>query len=190
MTLLKVPYLQAKDVFELYQPDKAFAEFATDTMTPSEFIETTTQLARFSDVILYLAHALPVREAVWWAACCSASLNHWSDDEANAIRAAKAWVHTPDETSRRHAEKMAEQAGLESGAGWAAMAAFWSGGSITKPGEPAVPPAQYLYAQAVAGSISLTATLPKEGDAQKRYQTFIERGGDIANGGNGLLAAP
>ncbi len=82
----------------------------------------------------------PVRESIWWSVTCAASLHHWKEDEANSIRAAKAWVYTPDETSRRFAEQMAEKAGLGTGAGWAAQAAFWSGGSMIKPEDPAVPP--------------------------------------------------
>lgn len=80
---------------------------------------------------------------------------------------------------------MALKAGLDSGAGWAAQSAFWSGGSITRPSDPIVPPPQYLYAQAVAGCINLSAVLPEGQLAIERYQHFIDIGLDIAKGGNG-----
>ncbi|WP_375792741.1 DUF6931 family protein, partial [Vibrio crassostreae] len=51
--------------------------------------------------------------------------------------------------------------------------------------DPIVPPPQYLYAQAVAGSINLTAVLPEGKQAKQRYKLFIEMGLNIAQGGNG-----
>ncbi|WP_064609368.1 DUF6931 family protein [Photobacterium sp. J15] len=187
MKLLKVPYQNAQDILKLYAPNAPFCELAQESTTPQALIEAAMAIELFADAITYLAHALPVREAVWWACCCAASRNDWKEDEWNAIRAAKAWVHTPDETSRRFAEQMAEIAGLESGAGWSAQAAFWSGGSMTKPEEPVVPPPEYLYAQAVAGCINLTAVLPDGEEAKERYSNFVDIGLNIAMGGNGQI---
>jgi hypothetical protein len=42
-----------------------------------------------------------------------------------------------------------------------------------------------LYAQAVAGSINLSAVLPDGEEAKERYQQFVEMGLNIASGGNG-----
>ncbi|USD50798.1 Twin-arginine translocation pathway signal [Vibrio sp. SCSIO 43153] len=185
MMLIKVPHQSAQDILSVYEPNAAFAELADANTTPVDLISVAMEEELFADAVTFLAHALPVRESIWWSVTCAASLQHWKEDEANAIRAAKAWVYTPDETSRRFAEQMAEKAGLETGAGWAAQAAFWSGGSMIKPEDPAVPPPPYLYAQAVAGSINLSAVLPDGEEAKERYQQFVEMGLNIASGGNG-----
>lgn len=185
MTLRKIPYQHARDIIEFYSPNAQFSQLAADECSPTEVINAAMEQEMFADAVTFLAHAMPVREAVWWAACCAATRSDWNEHEANAVRAAKAWVHTPDETSRRHAEQMADLAGLESGAGWAAQSAFWSGGSMTKPDDPIVPPPPYLYAQAVAGSINLSAVLPDGENAKQRYRDFIDIGLNIAAGGNG-----
>ena len=185
MKMLKIPHKKAQDILTLYSANDDFFQLAEDTMSPYILIQAALEESLHADVVCYLAHALPVRESVWWAYCCANSRDDWNPQEWDAIRAAKAWVHTPDETNRRFAEATAQKATLDSGAGWAAQSAFWSGGSMTSPSDPIVPPPQYLYAQAVAGCINLSAVLPDGELAIERYQHFIDIGLDIAKGGNG-----
>lgn len=133
MKLLKVPYQKAQDILALYSANEDFSKLADETMTPYSLIQAALEQSLHADVVCYLAHALPVREAVWWAYCCSNSREDWSPQEWDAIRAAKVWVHAPDETNRRFAEDMALKSGLDSGAGWAAQSAFWSRREYDKP---------------------------------------------------------
>lgn len=56
---------------------------------------------------------------------------------------------------------------------------------MTSPSDPIVPPPQYLYAQAVAGCINLSAVLPDGEFAIERYQHYMDIGFDIAKGGSG-----
>lgn len=181
----KIPYKRADEILHLYSPEAAFTLLAAQHLSPSSLIDAAIAEELFSDIITFLAHALPIREAIWWSACCASTRNDWNEPEQDAIRAAKAWVHMPDEITRRHAAEMATLAELKTGAGWAAQAAFWSGGSMTKPKDPVVPPPPYLYAQAVAGSVNLTALLPNGDNAKQQYLHFISIGINIAHGGNG-----
>lgn len=169
----------------LYRADPQFHSLADENTSPYEFINQAIERELFSDIVIFLAHALPVRESVWWAVTCASTRDDWNDAEQKAISAASDWVYTPDEASRRHAERMAKIAQLGSGAGWAAQAAFWSAGSMTNPGDPVVLPPQFLYAQAVAGSVNLSAILPTGELALSRYHTFLTLGLDIAQGGTG-----
>lgn len=187
MKLLKIPYTDAKQILVLFEASAALLPLAEEHHLPYDLIYAALDDELFSEAVTYLAHALPVRESIWWASCCASSRHDWNEAEENAIQSAKSWVHTPDETNRRFAEKMAEISGLDSGAGWAAQAAFWSGGSMTSPSDPIVPPPEYLYAQAVAGCINLTAVLPDGEEAKERYKVFIDIGIDIAKGGNGKV---
>lgn len=186
MSYLKIPHQLASDILNLYEASDEILELSQQHPEPAPLILAAIDAELFNDVVLFLSHALPVREAIWWACCCSSSRDDWNEDEENAIRSAKAWVHTPDETSRRFAEQMAEKADLQTGAGWTAQAAFWSGGSMTAIGEPVVPPPANLYSHAVAGAINLTAVLPDGEQAKDRYQHYLEMGLNIAQGGNGL----
>lgn len=188
MILNKIPYITAKEIFELYAANSDVYSLADEHTTPHELIIMAINCEYFSDAVTFLAHALPVRESVWWATMCASTCSGWCTAEENAISAARAWVYTPDETARRYAEKMAKEAKLESGAGWAAQAAFWSAGSMTAPEDPSVSPPPFLYAHAVAGSINLSAVLPDGEHAISRYQNFLNIGLDIARGGNGSLS--
>jgi Family of unknown function (DUF6931) len=70
---------------------------------------------------------------------------------------------------------------------WAAVAAFWSGGSMAPPDLPAVPPAPHLTGVAVAGAVSLAAVRSDPSLADDKRRRYIEIALDIANGGNGRL---
>lgn len=185
--LKKIPYQDPQNILRLYSPSEPFLLLATQNILPSALIELAMSHALFSDTVIFLAHGLPIREAIWWATCCASTIDDWDEKQNDAIRAAKAWSHAPDESTRRHAGAMATIAGLESGAGWAAQAAFWSGGSMIKPEDPIVPPPPHLYAQAVAGSVNLCAVLPPGKKPEARYMDFINMGLDIARGGNGKI---
>ncbi|RLV61234.1 Twin-arginine translocation pathway signal [Parashewanella curva] len=187
MKLLKIPYDTPQKLFSIYQPNADYILFSEPFPTPYELIQNSRTNENFSHVITFLAHGLPIREAVWWAVCCASKRTDWNESELNAIQSARAWVHAPDEANRRYAEDMAKKAGLESGAGWAAQSAFWSGGSMIDPDSPEVLPPAYLYAQAVSGCITLTAVLPYGENAEQRYNEFIDIGLNIAMGGNGKV---
>ncbi|MDD1783961.1 Twin-arginine translocation pathway signal [Enterovibrio sp. ZSDZ35] len=189
MSYIKIPHPLAEHILKLYDPQEGILPLVEPGMTPQQLIQRAVQEGLYADAVIFLAHGLPVREAVWWGCVCADTRNDWNEAEGNAIRAAKAWVHTPDETSRRYAEQTANEATLQNGAGWIAQAVFWSGGSMTGPSDPVVPPPEYLYAQAVGGSINLTAILPDGAHAETRYHQFIEMGINIANGGNGNLGS-
>src|SRR5690606_25846941 len=120
------------------------------------------------DAIAFLARALPKREAVWWACMCARVTAPPAEEAASpegdvagpaaagrgparALAAAEAWVYKPSEENRRECEAAAHAAQFDSPESWAAIAAFWSGGSVAPPGGPVVPPGEDLAPRAVAG---------------------------------------
>lgn len=147
------------------------------------------QSGLMADAARFLAHALPKREAVWWACMCArATAPEPPPPDAAALAAAEAWVRKPEEEQRRMAMAKAEAAGFRSAEAWAAVAAFWSGGSMAPPGQPVVPPADHLTGVAVAGAVSLAAVRREPEKAEATFRRFIESGLDIAAGGSGRLA--
>jgi len=94
-----------------------------------------------SDAVRFLAHSLPKREAVWWACLCARDMLPADAAPAllAAVQAAEGWVMAPSEEKRREAMVTAEAAGFRAPASWAAVAAFWSGGSMAPPNAPVVP---------------------------------------------------
>lgn len=156
---------------------------------PVEFLNALLAQQLYPDAVRFLARALPKRESIWWACLCArSSLTENSAQELiKSLEAAEAWVYKPSEAARRVANAAAHAASFENPAAWAAMAAFWSDGSIAPENVPVVPPAENLTAKAVAGAVMLAAVLTQPEKAQDKYLFFLEQGIEIANGGNGRV---
>jgi hypothetical protein len=130
---------------------------------------------------------LPKREAVWWACVCARETLRPEAPPAvaAALQAAEAWVYQPSEETRRAAMKHAETAKFEHAGSWAAVGAFWSGGSMAPPEAPVVPPGENLTAAAISGSVILAAVQHEPEKSEDKFRTFIDAAVDIANGGSG-----
>ena len=155
-------------------------------MTPRQFLDALIDKRQFQDAIRFLAHALPRPEAVWWACVCAKEPLGPSTPApaAAAVQAAEKWVSTQTDENRRAAFAAADKAGLTSPAGCAALAAFLSGGSLAPPNIPAVPPAEGVCAQAVAGAVVLSVFAKDTPKAEERFKAALTRGVEVANGTN------
>jgi hypothetical protein len=78
----------------------------------------------------------------------------------------------------------AEAAGLDTPAGCAAVAAFWSGGSLGPPNVPVIPPGESLTAKGVAGAVMLAAVLTEPEKTPEKYRRFLAHGVEVAKGAN------
>jgi hypothetical protein len=137
-----------------------------------------------------VAHALPAREAVWWACACSRHTAASGSDQTaeNDVRAAaEAWVRKPTDEHRRSAMQRAESTGFGSAEAWAAVGAFWSGDSMAPPEAPKVPPQPHFTGLAVAGSVALAAARGPAARRDGRLLQFLLSAKDIAAGGAGHI---
>lgn len=165
--------------------EKAIA--GTDSVAAA--IDRLVAAERHQDAVKLLAHALPKREAVWWACMCARAVPAGSlpPPDASAIDAAESWVRRPDEPARRAASVAAEKTKFATPESWAAMGAFWSGGSMSPEGQMIVPPPDHLTATAVTGAVMLAAVRHSPEKRQLRLERFIVSARDIAGGGAGRL---
>jgi hypothetical protein len=170
---------------------------------PADAAQTVQSASTAADALLRLeaegfsieavrlsAHALPKREAVWWACMCAASVPDPAlpAADATALLSAEAWVRQPaDDALRRRAWDAAQATTFKSPEAWAAVAAFWSGGSMAPVGQPAVPPAEGLTGQAVGGAVMLAAVRGHPQRSAARLTRFLGAARDIAAGGAGRL---
>ena len=190
--LIKIEALTADELlreFELSEPE-AEQVLVRDT-APQISIERLIEAGFYLDAIKLLAHGLPKREAVWWA-CLAARKAQKPDtdqDNVNALLATETWARKPTEEHRLRCKELGEKTQFKSAASWAATAASWCTGSMTPTGEPEVPPPAYLYAHAVAGSISLAAALVDPENLEENYKLMLAQGIDLARGGNGMIEA-
>jgi hypothetical protein len=157
-------------------------------MTPGEYLDALSGAGKHPDAVQFLAHALGKREAVWWACVCTRATIETSPEPSivAALSAAEKWCYDPTEPHRRAAGAAAEPTKYEHPAGWAAVGAFWSGGSMAPPeSTQPVPPGPHLTAKAVTSAVSLAAVRTAPDKAAAKFQDFLARGVDIANGGAG-----
>lgn len=180
--------LPTSEICTRFPLSEAARALLSPEIEPGEYIDRLYGAELHVDVIRFLAHALPAREAVWWA-CLSARAALVAGDAAllAAVEAAEAWVYHPDEEHRRIA--MAAAAGVpnNSPARWAATAAAWTGGSLAPPEAPTVPPGETLTAQAAAGAVLLAAVQSEPERAPDRHRAAIAQAIDIARGGSGRI---
>ncbi len=97
------------------------------------------------------------------------------------LQAVEKWLAEPTDENRRSAMKAANEAEFSTPAGSAALAVFFSGGSIAPPDMPAVPPESSITPNSVAGTVMLAAVLKEPEKAQEKYQLFLAEGLKIAS---------
>ena len=189
--LKKIQEVSPRDVrARVKLSDEALDLIQNATDTPS-CLTCLMDAKRYADAVRFLAGALPRREAVWWA-CTAARIGLPAEAKpalVAAIDAAEAWVFRPSDETRRLAKDKAEAATLDNPAGWSAMAAFWSGGSISDAGGPAIEPDVTLLPLAVSGAVLFAAVQHDPARAEEQYQVLLTAGIDIAGGGTGRRKA-
>ena len=171
--------------------EPAAAEALAGATTAAEGIAKLEAAGFRNEAARLAAHALPKREAVWWACMCARAVPVPELTEADlaALIAAEAWVRKPsDEPTRRAAMAAAEKTGFKSPEAWAAVGAFWSGGSMAPESAPPVPPADHFTGLAVSGAVVLAAVRIKPERAPQRLGRFLDAAREIAAGGAGRMA--
>jgi hypothetical protein len=167
--------------------DEARALLAVDpAQAPAPYLDALAAQGLFPDAVRFLAHALSKREAVWWACLCARAVQAGpaAGPVADALAAAERWTAEPDEPNRRSAQAAADAAGVVTPAGCAAIAAFWSGGSLGPPELAAIPPADHLTARGVTGAVLLAAVQTEPEKSPEKFRRFLSLGRDVAAGKN------
>ena len=128
-------------------------------------VKTLAANAMHAEALRVIAAALPPREGVWWA---WVSARHASQlvtpgggTPAPAVTAALAaverWISNPDDDARRAAWAAGERVGLETAAGCAAAAVFFTSGSVGPADVAAVPPPAGVDRMLVGNAVALAA---------------------------------
>jgi hypothetical protein len=161
--------------------DKAKALLGPEVL-PQSYVELLIQNKELADAVRFLAHALPKREAVWWAWFCARRVSgpEPPPEIRASLSATEKWIVQPNEENRRAAMKAAEQATFGTPAGCAGLGAFFSGGSLGPPDTPPNPPGEFMTAKAVAGAVMLAAVATEPEKAPEKYQAFVAEALEVA----------
>lgn len=174
----------ASDICKQFELGDEAKKLLRDGQTPRQYLDLLIDKKLHQDAACFWVHALPKREAVWWACLCvrQALGGKLTSKDLAALHAAERWCANPSDDNRRAAMPAAQAAGFNTAAGWAATAAFWSGGSLSAQGEPAMPPDELLTAHAVKGAHTLAIGQTDTTTAAKMYRYFVTLGIEVADG--------
>jgi hypothetical protein len=149
---------------------------------PREYFERLCGEEQYRTAIGFLAHALPVRAAVWWGCLCvwDAARPSLPQPVDAALGAALRWVLNPIDELRRAAENAAAGAD-DTPAGYLAQAVFFSGGSLLASNLPVLEPPPFLANRVLAGTILMAAAQAPAAD-DEHLRLFLHWGSEIADG--------
>ena len=150
---------------------------------PKPYFDSLVGTGRLPEAAAFLGQALPRLEAVAWAARSVQDLyqatNHAAPEpEARALKAAMLWIQDPSENRRRAAYEAAEQCKDDSAERFAALAAFFSGGSIAPENCPPVPAPKDTAGRLAAGAV--VAASARSGNLSASLQKCLQTGDEIA----------
>ncbi len=163
-----------------------------DRPCPSSLLDRLEAAGEADAALCLAAHALPPREAVWWACKCARATADASGAfegapalERVAVDAAEAWVRQPDEAARARAYRAAQAGRFRSAEALAALAVFWVASQTLS-----------MSAEAAAGqlggsverSVRLAALRGPMPARAERMASFLRSARDIAGGGAGHIA--
>jgi hypothetical protein len=164
------------------------AAFLVPGLSPQGYLALLVDARLVGDAVRFLAFTLPIREGVWWACVVAHSnLAEPTATQSLALERTANWVYEPNDTNRRSCMEAAESSNLEGAPAYAALAAFWSGGSMAPENMPEALPDPKLGPIGVGASVLLSIASGDAAHQNTRFEKAIERGVDIANGGNGRL---
>lgn len=160
---IRVKWTEAGQVLRLLGWPEADGPAAT--LPPDAFFRQMRETDRDDDAAEFLALALPRWEAVAWAARAVRDLT--GDDDldpgsAEALKAALLWVQDPTEPRRRAAQAAAETSAETGAARLAALAAFYSGGSIAPLDCEPLPAPRDAAGRCAAGAVLVAAACARE----------------------------
>ena len=183
----KVPFNSIAPILKQFDLSDDAAEIVAPEMTVAEATALLGKAELSVDLVNFWAHALPMREGIWWAYLCSSKRQDtWTKQEREIAENVNVWLRSPSEPLRRRIEMAVEGLANDRAVRWLGLAVFWSGtGSIAPADSPAVMPAEMLYAKAVAGAVNIAAALPEWKEFRNYYNAAFQSALAIANGGNG-----
>lgn len=187
INFIKIKQPNVLDICQGLELDEQATALLQDKPTTADFLQQLIEQKLYPDAVRFLAHALPKREATWWACLCARNglTDKTPAHEIEAIELAEAWVYKPTEDNRKLTLPAAEATAYKTAASWAAIAAFWSGDDISPVPQTVIPPDEKLFAKAVVGAVMLAATQGEAGKVHDNYQLFLQQGINIASGGDG-----
>lgn len=180
----QIRFATARDVFDSFTlaPSSIRAE-PTDEL-PLDFLRGLVAKGKLEDAIAFCGYLLPRREVVWWACRSVRSLlGEAARSNSEGLNIAEAWVREPDAQHRKSADDFGKTADRDQPMSWLALAAAWSGGTISMGTALAVAPPPELTPHAARVAILLSARHLAPEERRTRLAGCVEDGARLAETG-------
>jgi hypothetical protein len=185
----RLRFATANSVYEASADLRMMAEPPADGAAPLDHARTLLGSKRPNDAILFLAHVLPRREAVWWAIqCVRGLLGGKAEDEA--LQSAESWVRAPEDETRLAALAIARAADPRAATTLLAFAAGCSGGNIGITDLPPMPAPPSACGNAANAAIMMAVTAGEPRSVMEKIRACAEAGIRFADGGEASVNVP
>lgn len=172
-------------------PEQLLALAGRTGTVPDKPLETRALLQQLlmsepdQDGARLLAHALPMRRAVWWGVLLAwhGAQGEPDPEQNRALEAAVQWVRVPSEAHRRAAHDAAEAALLDNAPGCCARAACQAG-AMTPNLDKFLPGNAVLAARLVADAVGLVFVERTMNNAPVSYRSLLQVGLEVFEGKN------
>jgi hypothetical protein len=182
--LKKLPDQPVNDILARHRARLKLPDGIDGSAPPARVLAALDAAGRKLELLRLLAHVLPRREATWWACLAGRDIAP-ADAPWPTLTAAEAWVFKPGEATRDALARVLQATDPDDDTTCVALAALHAlpDGALEEASMPGLTPAM-VEMQVMK---SLLAVSEPEAQAT-RQAVLIERGLDIARGGNGRVA--
>ncbi len=183
--MTRVRFNTDRALFDAFPSARDFVKTEPLGVPPQVFLRTLMGDRKFDEALSFCAYLLPRREAVAWGCRCLRHLSH-SPAEAvvpSSLKAAEAWVEEPSEEARLAAHQQWTAGDKNDPTVWLALAAAWSGGSLTPDQVHSLPAQPHLTASMVRVALLLGVHRLKVPEKTVYVEAWIADGSRIAEAG-------
>jgi hypothetical protein len=173
----RLRFSTARDLFEAFPAALDDMSARPSDCASLQFLMDLLASPTPEDAVTFSAYLLGVRETVWWGHQCLHMIpDKLGQDDLRMMALAEDWVRRPEEPQRVAALAEAMACERKTPGVWIALAAGWSGGSMSGPDEPPAPPPPFLTPRAInAGVLAGLARVDREARAAT-LAAFIDMG--------------
>jgi hypothetical protein len=179
--MARLRFETVRDVFEAFPIAEHELQIEPNDEPSLQFLEALVSRGEFDKAVGFCAFLLPRREAVWWGCRSVRTLvPDLAAAENEAIGVAEDWVHEPEEDRRAAALEVGRSGSSKSPSTVLALAAGWSGRSMSLGGE-AIPVPPHQTARVVRAAVLVAACRVSMTEKPDLLRRCLEDGIQIAS---------